>query len=164
MQDQQPGARLQVEQQRRWLVGPADKTGFTLHAIPTDETSDAAPVEHTESAAQKVKPDERRTDVEAMRATVKAGVQVVTAPQLFPTPPDLAARMLSLAGLVIGMRVPEPSAGTGWLLEALPGIVPFGQVLQTALQVVAVEVNPALAARLPPRCTRPRRETSCTSA
>jgi len=125
VQDQQPGARLQVEQQRRWLVGPADKTGFTLHAIPTDETSDAAPVEHTESAAQKVKPDERRTDVEAMRATVKAGVQVVTAPQLFPTPPDLAARTVSLA---IGMRLLEPSAGTGRLLEALPGIVPFGQV------------------------------------
>ena len=42
----------------------------------------------------------------------------------------------------------EPSAGTGRLLEALPGIVPFGQVRQTALQVVAVEVNSALAARL----------------
>ena len=70
------------------------------------------------------------------------------APQLFPTPPDLAARMVDLADLAIGMRVLEPSAGTGRLLEALPGIVPFGQVRQTALQVVAVEVNPALAARL----------------
>ena len=89
-----------------------------------------------------------RTDIEAMRATVKAGVQVVIAPQLFPTPPDLAARMVSLASLSIGMRVLEPSAGTGRLLEALPGIVPFGQVRQTALQVVAIELNPALAARL----------------
>jgi predicted RNA methylase len=46
------------------------------------------------------------------------------------------------------MRVLEPSAGTGRLLEALPGIVPFGLVRQTALQVVAVEVNPVLAAHL----------------
>jgi protein-L-isoaspartate O-methyltransferase len=83
-----------------------------------------------------------------MRATVKAGVQVVSAPQLFPTPPGLAERMVDLAGLAVGMRVLEPSAGTGRLLEALPGIVPFGQVRQTALQVVAVEVNAALAARL----------------
>ena len=56
--------------------------------------------------------------------------------------------MVDLAGLAIGMRVLEPSAGTGRLLEALPGIVPFGLVRQTALQVVAVEVNAALAARL----------------
>ena len=33
-------------------------------------------------------------------------------------------------------------------MAALPGIVAFGHVRQTALQVVAVEVNPALAARL----------------
>ena len=62
-----------------------------------------------------------------MRATVKAGVQTVSAPQLFPTPPGLAARMVDLACLAIGMRVLEPSAGTGWHLEALPGIVPFGR-------------------------------------
>ena len=49
--------------------------------------------------------------------------------------------MVDLADLAIGMRVLEPSAGTGRLLEAMPGIVPFGQVRQTALQVVAVEVN-----------------------
>ena len=140
----------QVEQQRAagLLVELANKTGFTLLAAPTDATKDAAPAEHIEAAVQAVKPDELRTDIEAMRATVKAGVQVIIAPQLFPTPPDLAARMVSLAGLAIGMRVLEPSAGTGRLLEALPGIVPFGQVRQTALQVVAVEVNPALAARL----------------
>lgn len=83
-----------------------------------------------------------------MRAAVKAGVQVISAPQPFPTPHALAARMVDPAGLAIGMRVLEPSAGTDWLLEALPGIVPFGLVRQTALQVVAVEVNAALVARL----------------
>ena len=140
----------QVEQQRAagLLVELANKTGFTLLAAPTDE---AKATESPAVAATKMPeagPDELRTDIEAMRATVKAGVQVVSAPQLFPTPPGLAARMVNLACLAVGMRVLEPSAGTGRLLEALPGIVPFGQVRQTALQVVAVEVNAALAARL----------------
>lgn len=113
MQGQQPGALPQEEQPRAagLLIELADKTRFTLHAIPIDETSDAAPAEHTEAAAQTVKPDELRTDIEAMRDTVKAGMQVVTVPQLFPSRPDLAARKVSLAGLAIGMRVMEPSAG-----------------------------------------------------
>jgi predicted RNA methylase len=140
----------QVEQQRTagLLVELPDKTGFVLRAAPTDETKEMTPAPQPASAAPADKPDELRTDIEAMRASVNAGVQVVTAPQLFPTPPHLAARMVDLAGLAIGMRVLEPSAGTGRLLEALPGIVPFGPVRQTALQVVAVEVNVALAARL----------------
>ena len=140
----------QVEQQRAagLLVELANKTGFTLRAAPTDETTDPTPPERAAATVQTAKPDELCTDIEAMRETVKAGVQVVSAPQLFPTPPGLAARMVDLAGLALGMRVLEPSAGTGRLLEALPGIVPFGQVRQTALQVVAVEVNAALAARL----------------
>ena len=100
------------------MVELANKTGFTLLAAPTDETKDAPPAEHIEATAQTVKPDELRTDIEAVRATVKAGVQVVSAPQLFPTPPGLAARIVSLAGLAIGMRVLEPSAGTGRLWEA----------------------------------------------
>jgi len=141
-------AQVEHERSAGLLVELANKTGFTLLAAPTDKTKDARPSTQTEAAAQAVKPDELRIDIEAMRATVKADVQVVTAPQLFPTPLGLAARMVDLAGLASGMRVLEPSAGTGRLLEALPGIVPFGQVRQTALQVVAVEVNPALAARL----------------
>jgi predicted RNA methylase len=140
----------QVEAQRAagLLVELANKTGFTLPAAPTDQNNDVPLPTQPGAAAQAVKPDDLRTDIEAMRATVKAGVQVVSAPQLFPTPSNLAARMVDLAGLAIGMRVLEPSAGTGRLLEALPGIVPFGQLRQTALQVVAVEVNSALAARL----------------
>ena len=140
----------QVEQQRGagLLVELANKTGFTLLAAPTGEAKATESPAPSATTMPEAGPDELRTDIEAMRATVKAGLQVVSAPQLFPTPPDLAARMVDLAGLAIGMRVLEPSAGTGRLLEAMPGIVPFGQVRQTALQVVAVEVNAALAARL----------------
>ena len=65
------------------------------------------------------KPAAPNTDIEAMRATLKAGVQVVSAPQLFPTPRELAARMVELAGTARGMRVLEPNAGTGRLLAAI---------------------------------------------
>lgn len=86
-----------------------------------------------------------RTEFDDMRDQLRQGVKVVSAPQLFPTPSDLAARMVDLAGLDIGMRVLEPSAGTGQILAALPGVVPFGETRQTALDVVAVEYNQTLA-------------------
>lgn len=86
--------------------------------------------------------------LEATRDQVKAGVQVVSAPQLFPTPAALAARMVDLAAIPCGSRVLEPSAGTGAILAALPGVLPFGDIRQTWAHVVAVEVNHGLADRL----------------
>jgi hypothetical protein len=47
-----------------------------------------------------------------MGRTAAAGVQVVIAPQLFPTPPGLADRMVALADIRPGQQVLEPSAGT----------------------------------------------------
>jgi SAM-dependent methyltransferase len=85
------------------------------------------------------------TEFDAMREQLRLGVQVVAAPQLFPTPPELAARMVDLAGIEIGQRVLEPSSGTLRLLQALPGVAPFGERRQTALDVVAVEVDRQLA-------------------
>jgi phospholipid N-methyltransferase len=58
-------------------------------------------------------------DFDAMRATLKAGVQVVTANQLFPTPRDLAQRVGDMADIQPGHFVLEPSAGTGALLGAI---------------------------------------------
>lgn len=60
-----------------------------------------------------------RTAFDDMRDSLKAGVQVVSAPQLFPTPLDLAARMVELADIKAGQRVLEPSAGTGALVVAI---------------------------------------------
>ena len=54
-----------------------------------------------------------------LRDHLRAGVQAVSVPQLFPTSPDLAARMVALADLREGDRVLEPSAGTGNLLWAI---------------------------------------------
>lgn len=69
-----------------------------------------------------------RYDFKTMRDQLESGgaVRVVTAPQLFPTPPAIAARAVELLELDSWngearetLRVLEPSAGTGNLIEAL---------------------------------------------
>lgn len=79
-----------------------------------------------------------RDDIEAIKGALRDGVQIAIAPQLFPTPVDLAQRMVALANIAPGMRVLEPSAGTGRLLDALP----------SGADVVAVEVMHGLAEQL----------------
>ena len=76
---------------------------------------------------------------EAMRETLKAGVKVVVAPNLFPTPPDVARRMVYLAKLhkYPALRILEPSAGTGNILEELRPWV-------GAAEIVAAEINLSL--------------------
>lgn len=77
------------------------------------------------------------TKFDQMADSLKAGVQVVSAPNLFPTPVDVAGRVAAYADLRAGDRVLEPSAGTGRLLDAIEA-GPHGEV-------VAVEVSYALA-------------------
>lgn len=69
------------------------------------------------AAIQQDQDDNDAQAFEAMRKGLRAGVQVVSAPQLFPTPPELAARMVELANIMDGDRVLEPSAGTGRLVQ-----------------------------------------------
>ena len=71
-----------------------------------------------EKAAQEAAP------FDAIKGALKAGVQIAVAPQLFPTPAALAARMVELAEIQPGMCVLEPSAGTGNLAKAIRGAVP----------------------------------------
>lgn len=59
---------------------------------------------------------------------------VVQADLLFPTPPELARQIVNMADIRPGMRVLEPSAGTGNLLAPLPA----------GCDVVAVEIVTAL--------------------
>lgn len=77
-------------------------------------------------------------DFDAMKKSLETGVQVVSANQLFPTPPEISARLVELADIEPGQRVLEPSAGTGNLLRA---IAEAG----TSCEVVAVELSPTLA-------------------
>jgi protein-L-isoaspartate O-methyltransferase len=63
--------------------------------------------------------DETAAGFDALKDSLKAGVKVVSAPQLFPTPPELAQRMVEEAQIRPGETVLEPSAGTGNLLKAI---------------------------------------------
>lgn len=104
-------------------VIPAPWSGPYPSSVSGFSTSNEAP-----------KPDKFR----AMKETLRAGVKVVSAPQLFPTPPELARRVVELADIRPGHAVLEPSAGTGALLAAMPNIRPGGTVH-------AVEINRTLA-------------------
>lgn len=125
-------SKAQVEQARAEgrLQEREDKIGFYLSGETTPEPT-KTPEKPTELNA-----------FEQMAQTLKAGVQVVSAPQLFPTPADLAQRVVELAEITAGDKVLEPSAGTGNLVRS---IIEHGAF---ASDVVAVEINGALAGKL----------------
>lgn len=62
----------------------------------------------------------------------RAKAIAVSSDNLFPTPPALAARVAAMAELRPGMRVLEPSAGTGNLIAAL---APWGNLHITAVEI-----------------------------
>lgn len=125
--------------------------GFYVRQAPDNtpaptraEANEAAHVEAVKAAA------ERREAIEARMAQARAlaavKVETVTAPQLFPTPAPLAARMVEAAGIEGGMRILEPSAGTGAILGAMGGRM-FAHNPERG-GAVAVEINPRLSERL----------------
>ena len=120
------------------LIESETKQGFYLtDPTPTRTTeAEAAPAPEPTRATT-----DTRAKIEEMQSALKAGVQVIAAPQLFPTPPALAERMVEEADILPGHCVLEPSAGTGAILAALPNVRPFGSV-------TAVEINATLAASL----------------
>ncbi|WP_395008250.1 DUF3560 domain-containing protein [Undibacterium sp.] len=133
-------------------VDPPKKT-------PAPDTTETTPAEAAPLETAKTNlidlplPDPRpapkehvQTEFDLMRETLKQGVQVVSAPQLFPTPREIAERVAAEANVEEGMRVLEPSAGTGNLLGAL-GCKMFGHAPERG-EVVAVEINQNLASRL----------------
>lgn len=71
-------------------------------------------------------------------------VQAVSAPQLFPTPSDVARKLVEYAGVSPGQRVLEPEAGTGAILRAVWGACTGAE----RVTVVAVEINQRLAESL----------------
>lgn len=94
-------------------------------------------------AAARAATAEQDAPFEQLRGALKAGVKVVSAPQLFPTPADLARQLAAAAGpMDPSHRVLEPSAGTGALWRELWG------------RRTAVEINHALAERLRGMCTQ----------
>jgi protein-L-isoaspartate O-methyltransferase len=126
-------SKAQVDEARESgrLVESENGAGFWLAETPKD----------TEPPKEQTQKQETMPAIEAMREQLKQGVQVVSAPQLFPTPPKLAARLVELADIGRGMTVLEPSAGTGNIMQAIMNDDKAGAV-------VAVEINQRLADRL----------------
>ena len=130
-------------QRQMMFNNPGNRFGSTLCAVYLTDQKRIDPPGPTPP-----KPD--KDAFKAMEKSLKAGVQTVTAPQLFPTPKDLAVEMADLADIQPGNRVLEPSAGTGMLLGAMGGRMfdePCPDYLGTD-QLHAVELSQPLAERL----------------
>jgi phospholipid N-methyltransferase len=108
---------------------------------PTAKAPAPAPQMPVQPRREPEATDDRAASFEAMQESLKAGVQVVSADQLFPTPPDLARNMAQALDVQPGMTVLEPSAGTGNLLEPLPTVRPGGSL-------TVVEINQRLCDKL----------------
>ena len=98
---------------------------------------------------QEEAPPDAGAKFDALKDTLKAGVKVVSAPQLFPTPPDLARRMVQEANIRLGMTVLEPSAGTGNLCAAILDVT-------NPSNLFAVEINHQLCELLSQKITPPQ--------
>jgi len=117
----------------------------TLSSMKADHEL-AARVAQGAPKRREYKPSPTREKINQARDTIKAGIKVVSAPTLYPTPKEIARRMVEMAGgvCIAGHRVLEPSAGTGNLIKA---------AVNTAtgfdcVRVVAVEINHDLAGAL----------------
>lgn len=82
-----------------------------------EKPSASAPVEKVREGAAYIPP--AQTDFDRMKETLRDGVKVVSAPQLFPTPPEIVEKMIALAEICPGLSILEPSAGTGNIVKAL---------------------------------------------
>jgi phospholipid N-methyltransferase len=123
-------AEVEAKRAAGLLTDSANGLGFFLAEMPPER-----PAIHTE-------PDEQGSKFTALAEQLREGVKVVSAPNLFPTPPEIARQVVELAEVEPGQRVLEPSAGTGSLLDALPDT-----------PIIAVEINHQLAEALQRRFT-----------
>ena len=102
-----------------------------------NEPDPAAIQQREERRADSLRVDPLAASIQQMQATLREGVKVVAAPQLFPTPAELAARMVEEADIEATQDVLEPSAGTGVICKAILESEPNAKLF-------AVEVNPSL--------------------
>lgn len=113
-------------------------TDSKVHKRPAPGPEPEAPAPRLYETRLYVAPEP--TAFDALKESLRQGVKAVSAPQLFVTSPELAARVVEAADIAPHHRVLEPSAGTGNLLRAIP-----------AGERVAVELSHPLAATLSSR-------------
>lgn len=135
-------AQVYITDQKR--VDPPAVESNTPEAVRIESQREPSSVEsRMAEPAAPVETREKGEDFDRLRELLRAGVQVVSAPQLFPTPSALAARMVEEAAIEEGDSVGEFSAGTGRIINAI-----FEAVDRTTITVTAVEINHALSRTL----------------
>lgn len=117
-------------------------TDAKTHARPADVPKAPPAPRVTVARATSIDRTEAAQPFDAMRESLRQGVQTVSAPQLFPTPADVAARVVELAQLAPGLAILEPSAGTGAILRAIL------HADRSLPRVTAVEIDRRLVDRL----------------
>jgi phospholipid N-methyltransferase len=125
-------------------LAPAVPEGFAREKDWRQGTHVSPSMEMSRAIHAAIPKDDRIPSYEQLREMGKAaaaGVQVVIAPQLFPTPPELADRMVALADNRPGQQVLEPSAGTGRIIDAI-------RRNAHGYAITAVELNCNMAHRL----------------
>lgn len=114
---------------------PATLTKEPAPALPTERVISKP----TSQVTKTPEPEPQAASFERIRTALQTGIQVVNAPQLFPTSPELAQRMVELARIEPHHSLLEPSAGTGNILKQLPFAL---------LRVIAIEINASLVTNL----------------
>ncbi|WP_183769290.1 DUF3560 domain-containing protein (plasmid) [Tunturiibacter empetritectus] len=125
-------------------LAPADPEVFAREKDLRQGTDVSPSMEMSRAIHAAIPKDDRIPSYEQLHEMGKAaaaGVQVVIAPQLFPTPPELADRMVALADIRPGQQVLEPSAGTGRIIDAI-------RRNAHGYAITAVELNCNMAHRL----------------
>jgi ubiquinone/menaquinone biosynthesis C-methylase UbiE len=116
-----------------------------IETLPPEPRTPSPPISFRQAMEEVRKEDDealaKLADFDAMKQTLKTGVQVAVVPQLFETSTELSIRMVKEAKIQPGERVLEPSVGTGKILRAIRGLAP--QAICTA-----VEINPRLCSQL----------------
>lgn len=109
--------------------------------VPATVAEDLAPTPAPVASSGRKRAKRERTEFDDMKDALRSGTAVVavSAPELFPTPPALAARMVAISDARSGKRVLEPSAGTGNIVR---------EIAKTGAAVVAVEIEGKLARAL----------------
>lgn len=134
--------QVEAARARGGLLITSDNTGFHLRG--GEEVPDTQVTTPTEFQPPKETRD--AAPFRQLRETLRGGSPVLTvaAPNLFPTPPEIATRMVDLLRVCDGDSVLEPSAGTGRLVEPLINHEGDGWAFGEVSRLVMVEVNPTL--------------------
>jgi protein-L-isoaspartate O-methyltransferase len=142
-QHPRPDAKTVAEQAEK------DEVARDLLLASKDDEMRARVEASAKRAPEREKAAREAAPFDQLKKAVRDGVHVVVAPQLFPTPPALAARMVELAGIEAGDRVLEPSAGTGNILKAIAEAEEMWRAFNADVEVTAIEIDYRLAEAIP---------------